>query len=59
VGETPSGWASLMTVTLLIAGVQFLILGVLGEYVGRAFMSANGKPQGVVREVVAPREPGA
>ena len=51
-GETPSGWASMMTVTLLIAGVQFLILGVLGEYVGRAFLSANGTPQGVVREVV-------
>lgn len=58
-GETPSGWASLMTVTLLIAGVQFLILGVLGEYVGRAFMSANGKPQGVVREVIAAKEPAA
>ena len=56
-GETPSGWASLMTVTLLIAGVQFLILGVLGEYVGRAFMSANGKPQGVVRQVIAARDP--
>lgn len=55
-GETPSGWASLMTVTLLIAGVQFLILGVMGEYVGRAFMSANGKPQGVVREVIAARD---
>jgi glycosyltransferase involved in cell wall biosynthesis len=51
-GETPSGWASSMTVMLLIAGVQFLILGVLGEYVGRAFLSANGKPQGVVRDVV-------
>jgi glycosyltransferase involved in cell wall biosynthesis len=51
-GQTPSGWASTMTVMLLIAGVQFLILGVLGEYVGRAFLSANGKPQGVVREVV-------
>jgi glycosyltransferase involved in cell wall biosynthesis len=59
VGETPSGWASLMTVTLLIAGVQFLILGVLGEYVGRAFMSANGKPQGVVRQVIAAKEPPA
>jgi len=49
---TPSGWASSMTTTLLVAGVQFLILGVLGEYVGRAFLSANGKPQGVVREVI-------
>ena len=49
--ETPSGWASTMTVMLLIAGVQFLILGVMGEYLGRAFLSANGKPQGVVRVV--------
>jgi hypothetical protein len=53
-GETPSGWASTMTVMLLTAGVQFLILGVLGEYVGRAFLSANGKPQGVVREARGP-----
>ena len=50
-GQTPSGWASLMTVSLLIACVQFTILGVLGEYVGRAFLSANGKPQGVVRDL--------
>ncbi len=40
-----------MTTTLLIAGVQFLILGMLGEYVGRIFLSANGKPQGTVRHV--------
>ena len=54
--ETPSGWASTMMLMLLIAGVQFTILGVMGEYLGRAFLSANGKPQGVVREVVVPRE---
>ncbi|MBO1074188.1 glycosyltransferase family 2 protein [Roseomonas marmotae] len=53
--ETPSGWASVMTITLLVAGVQFLILGVMGEYLGRAFLSANGKPQGVVRDIVTPR----
>ena len=53
-GTTPSGWASVMTIILLLSGVQFLILGVLGEYVGRAFLSANGKPQGVVREAIGP-----
>jgi undecaprenyl-phosphate 4-deoxy-4-formamido-L-arabinose transferase len=58
-GETPSGWASMMTVVLLVSGVQFLILGVLGEYVGRAFLSANGKPQGVVREVLGVTEAAA
>jgi undecaprenyl-phosphate 4-deoxy-4-formamido-L-arabinose transferase len=46
---TPSGWASTMTVILLVGGVQSMILGVLGEYVGRTFLSANGKPQGTVR----------
>ncbi len=49
--RTPSGWASTMTVMLLVAGVQSMILGVLGEYVGRTFLSANGKPQGSVRMV--------
>ena len=47
--DTPSGWASTMTVILLVSGVQSMILGVLGEYVGRTFLSANGKPQGTVR----------
>ena len=49
--DTPSGWASLMTVVLVLAGVQSMILGVVGEYVGRTFLSANGKPQGTVRMV--------
>ena len=49
--DTPSGWASTMTVILLVAGMQSMILGVLGEYVGRTFLSANGKPQGTVRVI--------
>lgn len=47
--DTPSGWASTMTVILLVSGVQSMILGVMGEYMGRTFLSANGKPQGTVR----------
>jgi len=49
--DTPSGWASIMVVILLVSGVQSMILGILGEYVGRTFLSANGKPQGTVRGV--------
>jgi glycosyltransferase involved in cell wall biosynthesis len=52
VHETPSGWASTMTVILLVSGVQSMILGIVGEYVGRTFLSANGKPQGTVRTVL-------
>jgi undecaprenyl-phosphate 4-deoxy-4-formamido-L-arabinose transferase len=57
--DTPSGWASTMTVLLLVSGVQSMILGILGEYVGRTFLSANGKPQGTVRTMLrgGPTEP--
>jgi glycosyltransferase involved in cell wall biosynthesis len=50
--DTPSGWASTMTVLLLVSGIQSMILGILGEYVGRTFLSANGKPQGTVRTML-------
>ncbi len=49
---TPSGWASIAVIMLLIGGLQCLILGVIGEYVGRTFLSANGKPQSAIRSVV-------
>jgi undecaprenyl-phosphate 4-deoxy-4-formamido-L-arabinose transferase len=49
---TPEGWASLMAATLLLSGVQLLILGILGEYMGRLFLTANRKPQAVIREVI-------
>ena len=48
----PEGWASTMVVVLLLSGLQLAMLGILGEYVGRVFLTANHKPQGVVRTVL-------
>jgi glycosyltransferase involved in cell wall biosynthesis len=47
----PPGWASLFAAVLLLSGVQLLILGIVGEYLGRLYLTANGKPQSVIREV--------
>ena len=47
--ELPSGWASIMTALLILFGIQSMILGVLGEYVGRTFLSVGTKPQSIVR----------
>jgi len=47
----PPGWASLMAAVLLLSGVQLLILGIIGEYLGRLYLTANQKPQSVVKEV--------
>jgi glycosyltransferase involved in cell wall biosynthesis len=50
-GGTPSGWGSVMAAVLLLSGVQLLILGVVGEYLGRLFLTANRKPQAIVRGI--------
>ena len=47
----PAGWASLMAALLLLSGVQLVILGIVGEYLGRLYLTMNGKPQSVIREV--------
>ena len=45
------GWGSLMAALLLFSGVQLALLGVIGEYLGRMFITINQRPQAVVREV--------
>jgi len=48
----PAGWASLMAAVLLLSGVQLVILGLIGEYLGRLYLTANRKPQSIVRSVM-------
>ncbi len=45
------GW--LMAALLIFSGTQLLMLGLIGEYVGRMFLTVNQRPQAVVREVVS------
>ncbi|HZP99794.1 MAG TPA: glycosyltransferase family 2 protein [Reyranella sp.] len=49
--KPPQGWASLMTAVLVLAGVQLVLVGLIGEYLGRMFLAVNRKPQYLVREV--------
>lgn len=45
------GWGSLMAALLIFSGTQLVMLGLIGEYVGRMFLTVNQRPQSVVREV--------
>lgn len=49
---TLSGWASVIASILLIGGVQLVILGVFGIYLGKLFIQAKGRPQYIVRETL-------
>lgn len=46
------GWSSTMAVLLVLGGVILLVLGLIGEYVGRIFMCINATPQYVIKKTV-------
>jgi undecaprenyl-phosphate 4-deoxy-4-formamido-L-arabinose transferase len=46
----PAGWASLIATVLFVGGAQLVGLGLIGEYLGRAYIKLNRKPQFVIRE---------
>ena len=51
IGAIVPGWVSLMSVLLFLGGLQCFILGVIGEYIGRIFLTISGKPQSAIRSV--------
>lgn len=50
--EIAAGYSSLMAVQLFIGGIVMLLLGLIGEYVGRIYISINNSPQYVIRETI-------
>lgn len=63
-GQTVPGWASLMAAIGLLSGTQFLMLGIIGAYLGRLYDQSKGRPLFLIRDMVggpegstAPPEP--
>jgi len=50
--EILMGYSSIMAVNLLIGGMIMIMLGLLGEYIGRIYMNVNNMPQYVVKQKV-------
>ena len=48
----PVGFSSLICAIMVIGGMLMLMLGLVGEYVGRIYMCMNNSPQYVIRETV-------
>ena len=43
-GLTVSGWASIIATIVFLAGIQLLVLGVMGEYIGKLFIASKQRP---------------
>lgn len=46
----PLGWASTIIILLILGGMILFVLGIMGEYIGRMYISMNSSPQYVIRE---------
>ena len=50
--DVPIGFSAMMSALVFIGGMIMLMLGMIGEYIGRMYISMNRSPQFVVRERV-------
>lgn len=48
--NVPMGFSSMMSATVFFGGMIMLMLGLIGEYIGRIYISMNNSPQYVIRE---------
>jgi len=46
----PPGWTSLIVSIMIFSGVQMCLLGMIGEYLGRLFLTVNRTPQFYIRD---------
>lgn len=50
--NVPMGFSALMAAVVFLGGMIMLMLGLIGEYIGRIYISLNNSPQYVIRECV-------
>ncbi len=49
-GDPVAGWASTMSVIILVSGLQMIFLGIMGEYLARTYMETKGRPKYFVKK---------
>lgn len=50
-GQSIPGWTSLMLVVVVLGAVQMFVLALMGEYIGRLYNEAKGRPLYIVQEI--------
>lgn len=50
VGKAVSGWTSILIVIIFFSGIQMLLLGVIGEYIGKIFIESKRRPLYIIEE---------
>ena len=48
--KTIQGWASVIISVLFLGGIQLIVIGILGEYIGKLFLQVKGRPTYIINE---------
>ena len=49
-GKSVAGWASIVSITCFLGGIQLLSLGVIGEYIGKMYLEVKGRPRYIIEK---------
>lgn len=49
-GRAVSGWASMTCIICFVSGVQFICLGIIGEYIGKIYLETKHRPRYIISE---------
>lgn len=50
--DPPEGWQSTVLIILFLGGIQLMTLGIIGEYLGRLYLSQSNLPQYSIKEIL-------
>ena len=50
-GNTVGGWASIAAIILFIGSIQLMMMGIMGEYLGRMYMESKGRPLFIIQDI--------
>ena len=54
-GNTVSGWASLSVSVWALGGIQLLMLGIVGEYIGKIYLETKHRPKFFIDDILFKR----
>ena len=49
-GKSVAGWASIVSITCFLGGIQLLSLGVIGEYIGKMYLEVKARPRYIIEK---------
>ena len=54
VQSIPSGWTTLVVLLLLFSGIQLIVLGIMGAYIGGIYEEVKMRPRYIIDEIISP-----